>query len=82
MNSPGDDRYMSDGSYRYLGWAPGTYVPNVPNGTRVSYPSASDHSAIKISSSGFYSKWGQLPIMFHFPNYSPYGASYLYYYYR
>ena len=82
MNSPGDDRYMNDGSYRYLGWAPGTYVAAVPNGTRVSYPSASDHSAIKVSNSGFYSKWGQLPIMSHFPNYSPYGASRLYYYYR
>lgn len=83
MNTPSDDIYMRDGSYRYLGWAPGTFVPtNVPNGARVSYPTSSDHSAIKANNTSFISKWGQYPIMQHAPNYSPYAASRLYYYYH
>jgi hypothetical protein len=83
MNNPGDDTYWLDGSYRYLGYAPGTGIPvGVPNNARVSYPSTSDHSAIKISATAFRSKWGQWPRMVHAPNYSPYNAAVLYYFYR
>lgn len=75
MNSPGDDTYWNDGSYTSLGAMNGglSTIPSwVPLNARISYPSYSDHSAIKISSGKLRSKWGQYPQMEHAPNYSPY----------
>lgn len=74
MNSPGDDRYWTDGSY--LRWHP----PLVWKSTmRMSY--VGDHSS-KWFSHGWRSKWGQLPRMKHAWDYSPYDDSTVTSYYR
>lgn len=82
LNAPNQATYWNDGSYKYLGWAYGSIgVPSgVATGTRVSYPSSSDHSAIVASTTKFRSKWGQLPRMLHTPAYAPYGSYQLYYF--
>lgn len=66
MSTPNDDIYWTDGSY-LLSSSQGS-------GSKVSYPSSSDHSAIQATSSStqLRSKWGQLPRMLHAYDYSPY----------
>ncbi|GAA0938911.1 hypothetical protein GCM10009554_28220 [Kribbella koreensis] len=74
INSPGDDKFWTDGSY----------IPNSnvgQGGRKVSYRN-DDHSAITVNATVFDSKWGQLPLMRHNYNYTPYNSSALYYYSR
>lgn len=72
INSPGDDKYWTDGSYR-----PDANVGRA--GRKVSYRS-DDHSAITVNATLFDSKWGQWPLMRHAYNYTPYNESTIYYY--
>ncbi|MFC0627378.1 hypothetical protein [Kribbella deserti] len=72
INSPGDDKYWNDGSYR-----PDSNVGAANR--RVSYRN-DDHSAITVNAIVFKSKWGQLGLMQHNYNYTPYNSSALYYY--
>ncbi|WP_328996638.1 hypothetical protein OG394_18505 [Kribbella sp. NBC_01245] len=72
INSPGDDKYWTDGSYR-----PNANVGQ--GGRKVSYRN-DDHSAITVNATYFRSKWGQLPRMYHAWNYTPYNETALYYY--
>lgn len=72
INSPGDDKYWTDGSYR-----PDSNVGRA--GRKVSYRS-DDHSAITVNATIFDSKWGQWPLMRHAYNYTPYNESAIYYY--
>lgn len=82
INTPNEDTYWLDGSYYLITTGYGGLIPSfVPNGAKVSYV-MDDHSAIKVSSTHFRSKWGELPRMLHEPNYSPYDASELNYYTR
>jgi hypothetical protein len=74
INSPGDDRFWTDGSY-----IPNSNVGQA--GRKVSYRN-DDHSAITVNATVFESKWGQLPLMRHNYNYTPYNSSALYYYSR
>lgn len=72
INDPA--KYWTDGSYRLnsnVGQA----------GRKVFYPNG-DHSAITINTTEFYSKWGELGLMRHVYNYSPYTATGLRYYSR
>lgn len=73
INDP--SAYWRDGSYLTLGTYNGgiTLPTTVPDGARATYPNIA-HSAIKISSTQFRSKWGQYPVMRHAPNYSPYAC--------
>lgn len=76
INSPGDDQYWNDGSYKLITTNDGSILPipsAIPNGSKVSYDLA-DHSAIKVSSNYYRSKWGTYPRMYHKPNYSPYAC--------
>lgn len=70
IDRPEQAKYWTDGSYTFLTNAPGAIPFWVPDGAKVSYAS-DDHSAIKVSSTHFRSKWGQLPRMYHTPGYSP-----------
>jgi len=82
IDSPGDDIYWQDGSYLWITTAYGFVYPipsNVPDGAKVSY-GCDDHSAIKVSSTHFLSKWGQLPLMQHTPSHCPYYSYILSYY--
>lgn len=83
INSPGDNIYWEDGSYVWITttYGYGSIPSNVPDGAKVSY-SWDDHSAIKVSSTKFRSKWGKLPRMKHAPHYSPYYSYSLSYYKR
>ncbi|WP_020561134.1 hypothetical protein [Thiofilum flexile] len=71
--------YVNDGSYTYRGYSnrTGSRYSTAPannslaNGTRVQYVNG-DHSARKYSQSYFISKWGQLPMMIHYAEDSPY----------
>ena len=73
INTPSDDQYWQDGSYRETSQA---------CHTKVSYAS-DDHSAVATTTSGvFTSKWGSLPTMLHAYNYCPYNSSNLKYYER
>jgi hypothetical protein len=75
FNTPGDDMYWSDGSYHLVMTANGGLpIPSsVANGAKVSYGNA-DHSAIKVNSTQYRSKWGQWPRMLHQPSYCPYAC--------
>jgi len=70
MNTPGDDRYWQDGSYTW--WHPPyIWFSNM----KISYAS-DDHSGIWVGTSSYVrSKWGQLPQMYHYWNYTPYNSS-------
>lgn len=72
--NPYDDLYWTDKSYVPITSASAeSGIPKeVPKRSKVSYPSASDHSAIKISDVELRSKWGDGPVMWHKPDYSPY----------
>lgn len=73
INTPSDDQYWQDGSYRQT-----SQVCH----TKVSYAS-DDHSAIATTTTNvFVSKWGQLPTMRHNYDYCPYNSSNLKYYER
>ena len=76
MNTPGDDKYWLDGSYTQ--W----HTPYIWfSGMKLSYAS-DDHSGIWVGTSSYVrSKWGQLPRMYHYWNYSPYNASVTYSYF-
>jgi hypothetical protein len=76
LNTPGDDAYWNDGSYVLIQTVNGGIpIPvSIPNGAKVSY-GLSDHSAIKVTSTQYRSKWGQLPRMLHTPGYCPYACS-------
>src|SRR5207253_5918973 len=67
--------YWQDGSYTSLGtFNGGIALPStVPDGARATY-FTTVHSALKISSTQFRSKWGQYPVMRHAPGYSPYAC--------
>jgi len=75
ISTPNDDTYWQDGSYQLIASVNGGLpIPAyIANGAKVSY-SDSDHSAIKVSSTQFRSKWGQYPRMLHSPGYCPYGC--------
>lgn len=83
INTPQDDKYWTDGSYRRVACTACIHTPpsSAPNGSKVSYV-YSDHSAIKVSSTHFRSKWGDYPRMYHPWSYSPYNDSYLNFYVR
>lgn len=82
INAPEQEKYWTDGSYRHVATGYSGAIPSgVPNGAKVSYRSA-DHSAIKISSTHFRSKWGAGPRVKHTPGYCPYAADELKYYTR
>ncbi|GAA2516724.1 hypothetical protein GCM10010201_11800 [Pilimelia columellifera subsp. columellifera] len=67
MMSPGDDIYWQDGSYQI--WR--RNLPYLP-GMRWSWGS-DDHSGFEVGKSGrVRSKWGELPVMTHSWEYSPY----------
>jgi len=70
MNSPGDDQYWLDGSY--IRWQiPYQWFPNM----KLSYTS-DDHSGIWVGTGNYVrSKWGQLPLMYHYWNDSPYSSA-------
>ncbi|MFV2017880.1 hypothetical protein [Micromonospora sp. LOL_023] len=70
MNSPGDDQYWLDGSYTR--WHPPyIWFSNM----KLSYAS-DDHSGIWVGTGSYVrSKWGQLPLMYHYWNYSPYSSA-------
>ncbi|WP_326550521.1 hypothetical protein [Micromonospora sp. NBC_01813] len=70
MNSPGDDQYWLDGSYTR--WQiPYIWFSNM----KLSYAS-DDHSGIWVGTGSYVrSKWGQLGLMYHFWNYSPYSSA-------
>ena len=73
INTPSDDQYWQDGSYRETSQS---------CHTKVSYAS-DDHSAVATTTTNvFVSKWGQLPTMQHTYNYCPYNSSNLKYYER
>ncbi len=76
LNTPGDDAYWIDKSYRLHSTVNGQVaIPaNVPNLAKVSY-SNNDHSAIKVSTTKYRSKWGQAGRMLHKPGYSPYSCA-------
>ena len=65
INSPNDDIYMNDGSYRQISGP-------LQKGVRFSYRSGIDHSAVGDDSTYLTSKWGQGPVMRHKPDYCPY----------
>jgi hypothetical protein len=75
INSPGDDKYWLDKSYLLISTVNGglSIPTTVANGSKVSYKLA-DHSAIKVSSTQYRSKWGSLPRMLHKPGYCPYAC--------
>ena len=80
INTPNQETYWNDGSYVYVDTTyGGTNSSSAANGARVDYAS-DDHSAIKVSSSNFRSKWGQLPRMLHAPDYTPYNENRLDFY--
>lgn len=82
INTPNQEDYWLDGSYYYVATGYGGFIPaGVNNGAKVRYVT-DDHSAIKVSSTMFRSKWGQLSRMLHEPSYSPYDHSELEYYHR
>ena len=62
LNRPDESLYWSDGSY--------IEVPE-ELGVKVSY--FGDHSAVRLNSSTYISKWGAYPLVKHAPNYVPYG---------
>jgi hypothetical protein len=64
MDDP--SKYWLDGSYyQYNYFAPGIKIYYV-----------NQHSAISTGTTGYlYSKWGKLPLMYHYYTYSPYIAS-------
>ncbi|WFE22647.1 hypothetical protein O7621_04680 [Solwaraspora sp. WMMD937] len=70
MNTPGDDRYWLDGSYTR--WHPPyIWFSNM----KLSYAS-DDHSGIWVGTGNYVrSKWGQLGLMYHYWNYSPYSSA-------
>lgn len=73
MDTPGDDKYWTDGSYR----AYNIMYDGYPNYMKASYAS-DDHSGIEDRTRGnmwIRSKWGPGPRMYHYYNYSPYNAS-------
>lgn len=74
-----EDKYWTDGSYVLIVSTTTTTIPSVPDGTKVSYTS-DNHSAVKVSSTQFRSKWGPGPLMLHTPGYSPYNSSTFSYY--
>lgn len=67
MDSPQDDKYWNDGSWVVSSnfWAVGS---------RLSWRS-DDHSGVVTTNTKIFSKWGQLPIMKHSMNYTPYDNS-------
>ncbi|MFV2086240.1 hypothetical protein [Micromonospora sp. LOL_021] len=70
MNSPGDDQYWLDGSYTR--WHP-PYIWF--SSMKLSYAS-DDHSGIWVGTGNYVrSKWGQLPLMYHHWNDSPYSSA-------
>lgn len=69
-----EDVFWTDGSY--------TETNFQASGMKVSYAS-DNHSAITTTTNNiFKSKWGQLPVMQHDKNYTPYNSSVLKYYLR
>ncbi|MFY1637666.1 hypothetical protein ACN27F_31075 [Solwaraspora sp. WMMB335] len=70
MNTPGDDKYWLDGSYTR--WqVPYIWFANM----KISY-SSDDHSGIRVGTGDYVrSKWGQLPLMYHYWSYSPYSSA-------
>lgn len=83
INTPNDDKYWTDGSYRRVACTECIHTPpsSAPIGSKVSFVYG-DHSAIKVSSTYFRSKWGMLPRMYHPTYYSPYNDSSLGFYVR
>ena len=77
MDDPGDDKYMTDGSY--TPWsAPRPFY----DGMKLTWRS-DDHSGINVGQGTYVrSKWGQLPRMYHGATYTPYDDSSRYPYYR
>jgi hypothetical protein len=75
LNDPGDNAFWEDGSYSPI------RDSNVPLGARITYY-ADDHSAIAVGDGTFVSKWGQGPVMWHWPEYCPYESYYLIYFVR
>ncbi|TDB72400.1 hypothetical protein [Micromonospora sp. KC723] len=77
MNTPGDDKYWQDGSYKQ--W----HTPLVwYSGMRISYAS-DDHSGIWVGTGNYVrSKWGQMGLIYHLWNYTPYNESTTNSYYR
>ena len=66
--------YWTDGSYKE--------VPESLS-TKVSYhESTANHSAVRINSTWYQSKWGEGPLVKHHPNACPYNTSYPKKYYR
>lgn len=76
MNIPGDDKYWQDGSYTQ--WhAPYLWFSSM----KLSYAS-DDHSGIWVGTGSYVrSKWGQMGLMYHAWNYSPYNSSTTYSYF-
>jgi hypothetical protein len=74
INTPNDDKYWLDGSYR-----PSYNI--CKNGRKASYKNA-DHSAIQLDCTQMRSKWGPLPLMRHPYNHCPYNSTVIGYYER
>ena len=81
INSPGHHKYWQDGTYTKV---VGATDITAPNGARVVYDpipvdpfNPGDHSAVKISTGMYVSKWGSLGLIQHPPNACPsmYNAS-------
>jgi len=77
MNSPGDDAYWLDGSYQ-------PWSDSQPPVAQLRWSWANDdHSGIEAEIAGdIRSKWGQLPLMYHRWDYSPYNRTALNKYHR
>ncbi|WP_157367790.1 hypothetical protein [Alloactinosynnema sp. L-07] len=77
MDTPNDDKYWNDGSYK-LWHPPYVWFANM----KASWKS-DDHSGINDGTSSYIrSKWGQLPRMRHYYNYTPYDDTSISYYFR
>lgn len=78
INTPNEDLYWTDGSYRRVATVNGQLVPPstgvAPLLSKVSWGN-NDHSAIRQTSTHLRSKWGQGPLMQHRPGYSPYSCA-------
>lgn len=72
--SEGGNKVWLDRPYESTYWTDGSYA-EVPESiaTKVSY--LGDHSAVRLSSSQYISKWGAYPLVKHAPNYVPIGYS-------